>query len=148
MRKILVLSLVVGMVAFVGAPASAKTVKKSWTAVAPVANPAPGSTIPNGCAGDTSIEDVNKDTYEFTTPAHRGFGTLTVRIDGFLLDWDLHVFAKDGSVLGSSTSPNEGQDFEAVQLRLKGKTQLRIVACNWSSPSPTANGSLVYKYRG
>ena len=151
MRKTIVTALAIGLVSgamSMPATAGTKTVKKTWTATAPASNPTTTDIDPLGCAGEASTEDVNKDTYTFKTPKHRRKGSLTVRIDGFVGDWDLYVF-KGTSVLGSSTSDNLSQDYEQTTVSgIKGRTTLKIVACNWSSPTPQANGSLAYKYRG
>ena len=150
MRKTLTAILVAGLVGGVGigpAGAGTKTVKKSYTFTAPVPNPVTSSLDPLGCNGQTRAEDVNSDTFVFKTPRHGGRGTLAVRIDGFIADWDLHVF-KGKTLVGSSTSDNTAQDYEAVTISgIKGGTKLSVVACNWSSPSPQADGTIVYKYR-
>ncbi len=151
MRKSLVSILIFGLVAgMLAAPAFAgrKTIKKEYDFTAPASNPTTTDIDPHGCAGEASVEDVNKDTYQFKTPKHRRKGTLSVRIDGFVADWDLYVFSKSGAVLGSSTTDNLSQDYEATSVKLKGGTTVNIVACNWSSPSPQANGTIIYKYRG
>ena len=152
MRKSLVSILIFGLVAgMLAAPAFAgrKTIKKSYTFTAPVSNPTTTDVDPWGCAGEASVEDASKDTYTFKAPRHRRKGRLSVRISGFIADWDLYVFNKaETTVLGSSTTDNLSQDYEAVTVSIKGGTTVKIVACNWSSPSPQANGSILYKYRG
>ena len=136
------------LAAFVGpAAAGTKTLKKEVTFTAPVPAPIYSDVDPMGCVYPGSVEDVNKDTYTFKTPKHKGKGTLNFRIDGFEDDWDLFVFSKSGDLITSSTSDNEGQDYEAVTARLAKSTTVNIVACNWQSPSPQAAGHLVYKYK-
>ena len=149
MRKVFMVALALGLVAGIGAaPASAGKKALKYTFTAPASNPTTTDVDPMGCVGEASVEDVNKDTYAFKAPRHRGKGTLSFRIDGFVADWDLYVF-KGTSVIGSSTSDNLSQDYEAVTVGgIRGGTKLKIVACNWSSPTPQANGTGTYKYRG
>ncbi|MDQ4144070.1 MAG: DM13 domain-containing protein [Actinomycetota bacterium] len=145
MRRTVVTMLAAGLlVGSLGAPATAKTVTKSWSGLVPT--PLPLLAENGGCVGEGSTEDVHKDTYTFKTPKHRKTGTLAVKISGFSGDLDLHVY-KGTSVIGSSTSDNLSQDYEAVTVgRLKGGTTINIVTCNWSG-SPEYKGSLSYKHR-
>lgn len=151
MRKLfaVVLSgLIVAGLPGMAAAGKTKTLKKRVTFTAPVPAPIYSDIDPKGCVWDGSVEDVSKDTYSFTTPKHRGKGTLSFRIDGFTGDWDLFVFDKDGDLLTSSTSDNSMGAYEQVSgLKLKKKTTVDIVACNWQSETPSVNGYLAYKYR-
>ncbi len=147
MRKLLAAVVLGGLVAAVPGPAAAKTLKKEVTFTAPVPAPIYSDVDPMGCVYPGSVEDVNKDTYTFKTPKHRGKGTLNFRIDGFAGDWDLFVFNAKGDMLTSSTSDNSMGAYEQISLKLKQKTTVDIVACNWQSDTPTANGHLSYKYR-
>jgi hypothetical protein len=150
MRKLLAGLAIAGLaVAAVPGSASAagtKTIKKEVTFTAPVPAPIYTDVSPEGCLWDGSQEDVNKDTYNFTTPKHRGKGTLNFRLDNFEGDWDLYVLNKDGDVLAESTA-DETVPYETVILKLSSATSVDIVACNWQSTSPSADGHLAYKYK-
>ena len=145
MRKAMISMMAAGLVlGLFSGPASAKTVRKSFSLTAPAPAPVLTDVDPDGCLN--TQEDVNRDTFTFKAPKHRKTGKLSVRIDGFTGDWDLFVL-KGSSVIAESTSDNLSQDYEAVTLSgIKGGTKLDIVGCNWSG-SPQANGSLVYKHR-
>lgn len=145
MRKAMVSMVAAGlMVGALAGPAAAKTVTKTWSGTVPT--PLPLLAEDGGCVGEGSTEDAHKDTYTFKTPKHRKTGTLSVRIDGFSGDLDLHVY-KGTSIIGSSTSDNLSQDYEAVKIGgIRAKTTLQIVTCNWSG-TPQYNGKLTYKHR-
>lgn len=149
MRKIVVAMLAAGLlVGSLAAPATAgrKTFKKPYNFGPLSPNPVLTDVDPNGCGGDASQEGVHKQTYKYTTPRHRRTGTLSFTLDEFTGDWDLYVY-KGSSVIASSTTDNTAQAFEKVLgIRLRKRTTVSIVACNWSG-GPTAKGHLVYKYR-
>ena len=150
MRKLFAGLVLAGLIVGLHGPAAAgtRTLKKRMTFTAPVPAPVYSDVDPAGCMWQGSVEDVSKDTYSFTTPKHRGKGTLSVRIDGFDGDWDLYVFDKDGDLLTSSTSDNSAGAYEQISgLKLKQKTTVDIVACNWESTTPSVNGYLAYKYK-
>lgn len=149
MRKALAALVLSGLIVGGSGAAQAggtKTIKKEVTFTAPVPAPIYSDVDPAGCLWSGSVEDVSKDTYTFKTPKHRGKGTLNFKIDGFEGDWDLYVFKGD-ALLAESTSDNEGQAYEAVSVKLAKSTTVDIVACNWESTTPTANGHLQYKYK-
>lgn len=92
-----------------------------------------------GCA--EGVEGIHKNTFEFTTP---GRGILDVTLSEFMLDWDLHVLAADGTILGQSIG---GPDVtsERVVIPLAPKTDIGVVACNWSG-TPTAHVDFKFTY--
>lgn len=150
MRKLLV-ALAIGGLAVASVPGTAvagkkKTVKEEVTFTAPLPQPIYSDVDTAGCLWQGSQEDVSKDTYTFETPKSRGSGTLNFRLDGFEGDWDLFVL-RDGNVLASSTADDSVQYEEINGLKLPSASSVDIVACNWESTTPTADGHLVYKYK-
>lgn len=150
MRKVLA-GLAIAGLAIAAVPGSAsaagtRTIKKEVTFTAPLPQPVYTDVDPDGCLWENSQEDVSKDTYTFKTPKHRGQGTLNFRLDGFEGDWDLYALNKNGDILAESTA-DETVPYETVIIKLPGATSVDIVACNWQSTTPSADGHLVYKYK-
>lgn len=140
MRKTIAVMIAAGVVAAaVVAPAYAakkKTVTEEWTATNPV--PFPGQDA--GCTGQ---ETLSKTSHPFTAP---GTGTLDVSMDNFVGDWDLYVYDTDGNILGASEGDTAATVERIAGLRLRKKTEVNVVLCNWSG-GPTADAHLTYVYK-
>jgi hypothetical protein len=116
--------------------AKPKPITKTFTAAA---TPDP---TPNATGACTQDVPGGEHVEPFEVPAA---GTLKVSITGFQGDWDLCVLDASGRVLGSSIGFVEATT-ETVQLKLKKKTALQIVAQNGIG-TPTANGTITFTYK-
>lgn len=97
---------------------------------------------PNATGACTQDLPGGEHVEPFTVPAA---GTLKVELTGFQGDWDLCVLDASGSVLGSSTGFVEATT-EVVQLKIKKKTAVQIVAQNGIG-TPTAAGKYTFTYK-
>ena len=118
------------------APKKPAPITKSFSAAA---NPDP---TPNATGACTQDVPGGEFVEPFTVPAA---GTLKVELTGFQGDWDLCVLDASGAVIGSSTGFVEATT-EVVQIKLKKKTPVQIVAQN-SLGGPTAAGKYTFTYK-
>jgi hypothetical protein len=149
MRKALVAILLIGLVSAMPGAALAgkkktKTIHKelSFGPLAPM--PMWVAVDPAGCR--VGEEGIHKTTVEFTTPQK---GVLSVEIAEFEGDWDLYVMDGDSTLAASEAFQIDGSapQTEQIQIPLRKKQSIQIVACNWSG-GLTATGHYMYKYKG
>lgn len=136
MRRLVLAVLPLAVVGIVGvAPGSAapKNIEKSYTAAAS-ADPTPnvGGACDRGIPGGEHVEPLK-------IPAA---GKLTVDMSNFQGDWDLCVFSKTGSVLGSSAGFVDVPK-ESVAIKFKKAAEITIVAQNLIG-GPTAAVKYVF----
>lgn len=148
MRRTLVISVVLGLVAALAVPAVAGGKKKIHDTFGATLAPFPNyssntSTARPGCsAGQEGVHWVG---HEFTAPAA---GTLRLWTEGFTGDHDVYVF--DGDLpLGRGDQeqiPGGAPPEEEVVLPLKAKQTVQLVACNWlGQPDVLAHYEFVFK---
>ncbi len=141
MRKPIVL-VVVALTVLAAVPGTSaakkksKTITDSWTATAPVPFPVEVSSCQNG------PDTLSTHLHELKTP---GKGELTVTMTGFVGDWDLWVFAPNGTVLGSSVNFVDVMT-ETVTAFIRGMPTVTVMACNFAG-GPTAELESIYTYR-
>lgn len=137
MRTRLVLAVLpvalVGVVAAAPGSAAPKNIEKSYTAAAS-ADPTPNAVggCDRGIPGGEHIEPLKIP----------GAGKLSVDMGSFQGDWDLCIFSKTGSVLGSSTGFVDVTK-ESVSIKFKKGAEITIVAQNLMG-GPTAAVKYVF----
>lgn len=142
-RTALALGLTVAAVGVGVAPSSSaapKPITKTYTATAPVPDATGGVASDYSVCGQTLPNSFHIEP--FTAP---GAGTLKVELKDYINDWDLLVMDGKGAELAFSGSGGyaPAPQPEVVSLKLKKKTDLQIVACNWAG-GPT--GTVTYTF--
>lgn len=137
MRKALTSLWAVVVVASVAAPPASAHGALSETYTVSANTPLPLQNPKGRCSA--GVEDVHKDSHSFQLPRA---GTLTVRLDEYVGDWDVEIVdKKTGSVFAYADGVADA--VQTVGATLSADQEVDIVACNFVG-GPTARVSFTF----